>query len=194
MENNCFRYPITAKSIGIEKRFQEATASALMYDKDHLEVIKKWMDKPRHFLLIHSPPGRGKSYICAAIANYTGNKFGFVRYFNGQRLVDSLRSCMDTTTDYSLHLKELLSQDWVILDDFGSGLKKDKETTDWKYEVLLSTIEHLYERRIPSLITTNFNKREAEIAFGERTASRLFSNENLILDFSRYPDLRELGY
>jgi DNA replication protein DnaC len=87
---------------------------------------------------------------------------------------------MDSTKgDYLQQLKYLIDDPFVMLDDIGSsGLN------EWRKEVIFDAIDERYRSMQPTLITSNFSKKEFEELFHDRMASRLFARENIVIEFN----------
>lgn len=62
--------------------------------------------------------------------------------------------------------------------------------TEWRQESLFSMINLRYESRHPTVITSNLNREQVKNRIGERGYSRMFSEENTIIEMWNYPDLR----
>lgn len=56
----------------------------------------------------------------------------------------------------------------LLLDDLGAA-----KSSEWTEEVIYRLVNHRYQHRLPTLITSNLNKRDLAQALGERVASRL---------------------
>ncbi len=114
-------------------------------------------------------------------------QFNSFRYWNESELLKRLRSSIEDFRggDYLETLKHLIDDDLVILDDIGStGLN------DWRKEVIFDAIDERYNSMKPTIITSNFSKKEFLENFHERLGSRLFSKENIIIEILDGPDLR----
>lgn len=85
-----------------------------------------------------------------------------------------------------MELDYLMDDEFIILDDIGSaGLN------EWRKEVLFNCIDIRYESGKPSVFTSNLTREEIYEGLGARAHSRLFSKENLILEFHEAHDMRQ---
>jgi DNA replication protein DnaC len=137
------------------------------------------------------PPGVGKTYMCAALMEVAFNLYPTVRFHKEGDLFSKLRSQMETS-DYIEVLKSLADDHLVIIDDLGVSLPSTN--SNWRSEVIFTLIDIRYNLKLPTIYTTNLKKLEIERIYGERTASRLFCEENVIIDLFGEPDLRKMGY
>ncbi len=88
--------------------------------------------------------------------------------------------------DYLETLKHLIDDDLVIIDDIGStGLN------EWRKEIIFDAIDERYNTMKPTIITSNFTKKEFEDLFHKRLSSRLFASENIIVEINNGFDLRQ---
>lgn len=81
----------------------------------------------------------------------------------------------------------MIDDDLIILDDFGSS-----GHTDWREEILFEAIDYRYSKKMPTIISSNLSREEIFSTYGKRIGSRIFSKENLIVDFENI-DLRQEG-
>ncbi len=144
------------------------------------------MQNPKNFLVFCGNPGVGKTYLCAAFVEFALNNFDSFRYWNESELLKKVRSSMDLHGgDYLDALHHLIDDDFVILDDIGStGLN------DWRKEIIFDAVDERYCSMKPTIITSNYSRREFESLFHHRLASRLFAAENVIIEVDCGPDLR----
>lgn len=144
------------------------------------------MNKPKNFLVYCGSPGIGKTYFCSALINWAYDKFNSMRYWNESELLKRIRSSMDDFKgDYLETLKHLIDDDFVIIDDIGStGLN------EWRKEVIFDAIDERYNSMKPTVITSNFSRKEFETLYHKRLSSRLFSTENFIIEINDGLDLR----
>lgn len=63
--------------------------------------------------------------------------------------------------------------------------------SEWRKEILLSLIDIRYESTLPTVITTNLNKKSVYESLGNRAASRIFDRSNLLIDMTSMPDKRQ---
>jgi len=136
-----------------------------------------WYKKGKDFLVYIGNAGCGKTWFCQAMFTFMRMSHPSLsrRYWNEIDLFDRIRS--DAATYYSRQaIHSLVDDHFLILDDVGSNymMKGNEET-------FFHIIDKRYSSRLPTIVTTNLDKEDFKIAYGERTASRVFSDENIIL-------------
>ncbi len=88
--------------------------------------------------------------------------------------------------EYSKEVEYILDDQFVMYDDLGCcGL------SEWRKEVLLSMVDIRYETGNPTIITTNWTKKFMYENLGERSSSRIFDKNNLVVDMSGLKDWRK---
>ncbi len=149
-------------------------------------------------LVYHGNPGIGKTYLCAALTEWSLVKFDTRRYWKEEELLKRLRiGISDGNGDYLQNLKYYTDDELVILDDVGSGINPSKESyrdLEFRREVFFSFLDARYNSQLPTIITSNFSKDEFLKVYSERIVSRLFSAENTIITVMDGVDKRSLGY
>jgi len=94
--------------------------------------------------------------------------------------MDSIRG------DYLDVLRYMIDDDFLILDDVGSSTKH----TDWREEVLFEILDYRYNNMKPTLITSNFTSEDFKKYYHFRVHSRLFANDNTIIEIPNGVDFR----
>jgi DNA replication protein DnaC len=150
-------------------------------------TIGRFLQEKRHFLVYCGSPGIGKTYLCAALIEKILMQFNTFRYWNESELLKRVRSSMEEYKgDYLETLKLLIDDEIVIIDDIGStGLN------EWRKEIIFDAIDERYNTTRPTIITSNFSKREFENLFHPRLSSRLFASDNFIIEIPNGVDLRK---
>lgn len=101
-----------------------------------------------------------------------------VRVWKESEFLGKIRNSIDMNGDYTEAVKYFTDYEYFIYDDLGStGL------TDWRKEILLNIIDTRYSSKKPTIFTSNLSKEEIMEKLGNRSYSRLFDNENTILNF-----------
>lgn len=167
---------------------------------DHQASIAiEWMNNPKNMLIYHGVAGCGKTKFCAALTEWAFLNFHSFRKYRELDLLSKLRNSMkdDHGADYSQVLEHMIDDDLVILDDVGSGINPDKITykdLEWRREIFFNFLDNRYNTMRPTIITSNFTRREFNEIYSERIASRLFAAENkFITMFGDGLDQREKG-
>jgi DNA replication protein DnaC len=127
---------------------------------------KKWAQQPSGWLVLLGESGRGKTHLAAAIANERLEAGDTVCFANVPDLLDELRATFapDSTVRYDDLFARLREVPVLILDDLGAH-----QTTPWAQEKLYQILNHRYEGRMPTVITTNTEMSKLD----QRIASRL---------------------
>jgi len=164
------------------------------------EAIKavEFMEKPKNMLLYHGSPGCGKTRFCAALTEWAVTNFMSFRKYRELDLLSKLRSSMgEKNADYSLILDQMIDDDLIILDDVGSGINPDKvsyKDLEWRREIFFNFLDNRYNSMKPTIITSNFSRKEFNDVYSDRIESRLFSSENKFISiFGSEWDQRQKG-
>lgn len=155
------------------------------------------MKSPKNILLISGCPGIGKTYICAALTEWMLETFPTYRYHREEDLLKRLRTLIQQEEgDYSREIELLCDDDFVILDDVGSGLdynKKEHKNLEWRAEVFFTFLDYRYRTMKPTVITSNFTRKVFMQMYSPRIESRLFASENMIIEMEEQVDKRKKG-
>lgn len=171
-----------AREFSIGTNYTNASLSKWNVSQAVINLTREWVNNPNKFLVYQGIPGSGKTYFCAAIANFLFSLKREVRYIHTR---DFLASCKKTFEqpgenphDY---VKLLCSCDILILDDLGSTMN-----TEYQKEMLLSLIDIRYSNNSPTIITTNLNNKEMINLLGERIARRVYDESKIITKDIKY--------
>lgn len=161
-------------------------------------MILDYMEKPKHMMVYHGSPGIGKTYLCAALTQWSMLNFHTRRYHREEDLLRKLRAGIsEGRGDYLIALEYLMDDELVMLDDVGSGINPDKLTyrdLEFRREVFFSFLDYRYNSGLPTIITSNFTKDDFLKVYSERIVSRLFARENTIISvFDTDLDKRKQG-
>ena len=121
---------------------------------------------PSGWLTFHGGYGCGKTHLAAAIANHRLNLGHPVLFINTPDLLDHLRGAFGPNSEisYDERFEQVRNAPLLVLDDFGA-----QSRTPWAQEKLYQILNHRYNERLPTVITTN----EKLEAIDERILSRL---------------------
>ena len=123
---------------------------ALVWAKDWFE---RWPLGVEVGLLFAGPPGTGKTHLAVGLLRALATRKGAKIVFVEQReLLKDLQSTFDggggrTESDV---LAPVLEAEVLLLDDLGAG-----RTTAWAQDVMHDVLAHRYNRKLPTLMTTN---------------------------------------
>jgi DNA replication protein DnaC len=119
------------------------------------------------WLVLSGQCGTGKTHLAAAIANQTLTRANQTVMFTVvPDLLDHLRATFDPSRgiDYDDRFSKIRNTFLLVLDDLGT-----ENTTPWAREKLYQIVNHRYNERLPTVITTN----QPDSAIDERILSRM---------------------
>ncbi len=142
--------------------------------------------RPRGWLVLLGGFGAGKTHLAAAITNYNIDLGRPAIFVVVPDLLDHLRAAFGPSSESGLdeRLDAIRETPLLVLDDLGAH-----HSTPWAQEKLFQILNHRYNSRLPTVITTNQRLEELD----PRVASRLAD-----LDLSQIfeipaPDYRQGG-
>jgi DNA replication protein DnaC len=114
---------------------------------------------PDGWLVLLGVTGCGKTHLAAAIANYRLKEGKPVKFVVVPDLLDHLRSTFspESQVTYDQLFEEVKNAPLLILDDLG-----EQSTTPWAQEKLYQVINHRYNARLPTVITTRLSLDEID--------------------------------
>lgn len=160
---------------GARENLEGAYRAALSFAKS----LDGWM-------VLQGPTGRGKTHLAAAIAHHHRQQGQDSLFLQVPDLLDYLRSTYapDARITYDDLFKEVRNVSLLVLDDYG-----EQASTPWAKEKLYQIINHRYNRRLPTVITTALDLDDDDME--DRISSRL-SDPALTIYYSidEAPDYR----
>jgi len=149
------------RGAGIPRRYEEcsldnfdvlkpALAPALAWAQEWFE---RWPSNVDVGLLFVGPPGTGKTHLGVGLLRALALRKGAKIFFAEQReLLKDLQSTFDggAARNESDVLAPVLEAEVLLLDDLGAG-----RTTAWAQDVMHDVLAHRYNRKLPTLMTTN---------------------------------------
>ena len=150
--------------------FDSRRANLPPEEQENLERIFKtarsWAEQPEGWLVLQGTNGCGKTHLAAAIANYRLERGEPVFFAVVPDLLDHLRSTYNPESEvrYDELFERVKEAPLLVLDDFG-----EHASTPWAQEKLYQLINHRYNARLPTVITTCCSLDEIE----RRISSRL---------------------
>jgi DNA replication protein DnaC len=141
----------------------EATRRAL---RQAYEVSLHFAREPEGWLVLLGGYGVGKTHLAAAIANHHIAFGRTVLFVIVPDLLDHLRAAFGPSSETGLdeRLEAIRETPLLVLDDLGAH-----NSTPWAQEKLFQILNHRYNHRLPTVITTNQRLEELD----PRIASRL---------------------
>ncbi len=114
-------------------------------------IAQEYAQHPEGWLVFMGPFGCGKTHLAAAIANYRASLGYQVLFIVVPDLLDHLRATFNPTSlvPYDKRFEEVRTAPFLVLDDLGT-----ESATPWAREKLYQIINHRYNARLPTVITT----------------------------------------
>jgi DNA replication protein DnaC len=130
------------------------------------EACQQFARDPDGWLLISGTYGCGKTHLAAAIANDRIDRDQPAVFVVLPDLLDHLRATFgpNSETSYDRLFEEVREARLLVLDDMGT-----QSATPWAQEKLFQLLNHRYNARLPTVITTNQRLEDMD----QRLRSRL---------------------
>jgi len=124
-----------------------------------LETAQNYAAEPEGWLVFLGDYGCGKTHLAAAIANDRVSRGLPALFVVVPDLLDYLRAAFSpaSTTSLDRRFEEVRSAPLLVLDDLGT-----QSSTPWAQEKLYQLLNHRYNARLPTVITTNLTLEEIE--------------------------------
>ena len=150
-----------------------------------LTQAMQYAEDPQGWLILRGNCGAGKTHLAAAIAHEQVKRGARTIFATVPDLLDHLRATYAPHSEVSYDQRfELLSRVFMlVLDDLGA-----ESPTPWAQEKLYQLIDHRYNAKLPTIITTNIDVSE----LSDRLTSRLLDS-NLTQQITlQVPDFRRM--
>lgn len=130
------------------------------------KVALKFAEQPRGWLLFSGGYGCGKTHLAAAITNQRLDQGQAAIFVVVPDLLDHLRMTYgpDSEVRYDELFNEVRNTSLLVLDDLGV-----QNATPWVQEKLFQILNHRYNSRLPTVLTTNQRLEDLD----QRLCSRL---------------------
>ncbi len=130
-------------------------------------LARDFAESPDGWLVFQGDNGCGKTHLAAAIVNYRYQIKKTALFIVVPDFLDHLRSTFspESKTSYDQFFESVKSNPLLVLDDFGK-----QATTSWAQEKLYQVINHRYNARLSTVITTNCSTDEMDSPISSRFA------------------------
>lgn len=154
--------------------------------KEAFEVARQFSKDPSGWLLLMGNYGCGKTHLAAAIANEVLSRSLRLYFAIVPDLLDYLRATFDPNSEesYDDRFEMIRNVPLLILDDLGTENAKP-----WAREKLYQIINHRYNGRLPTVITTNQDLDQLD----GRVRSRISDRELCRVVLLQAGDYRQLA-
>jgi len=128
-------------------------------------VALDFAKSPDGWVVFQGVTGCGKTHLAAAIANYRLQAGKPALFQVVSELLDHLRSTFspESKVSYDQFFESVKNTPLLILDDFG-----EHATTPWAKEKLYQIINHRYNARLATVITTRYSLEELDSPISSR--------------------------
>jgi DNA replication protein DnaC len=122
-----------------------------------LDEIRKFAEDPQGWIVLAGPVGSGKTHLACAVANYRISLGHSAFYITAAELLDHLRSTYSPSSDieYDELFEQIKNSPLLIIDNLNYSA-----TTAWSKGKLDQLLEHRFNGRMATLITTGMSVEE----------------------------------
>lgn len=166
-------------------RYKETTVESLKVDPKYIQQISSWTESPSNFLVLMGPPGTGKTYICAALYEWS-SVFRKSKHLKEAQYLSNLKNYYDFNGQCVDIIDDLVEFDYLSIDDLGAY-----EPSEWDRSQIFYTIDTRYKMCLPTVITTNLTLDEISKKYHPGITSRLTETNNVIIDLFGAKDFRK---
>ncbi|NTU85567.1 MAG: ATP-binding protein [Chloroflexales bacterium] len=147
---------------------------------------RAFAEHPAKWLVLMGNFGCGKTHLAAAIANAVLSQGYEVLFSVVPDLLDHLRSTFGPSSEvaYDERFEQVRGAYVLILDDFGT-----ENATPWAREKLFQILNHRYNYRLPTVITSNQKPEAFDPRVYSRMTDRELCDEITLIDAGDYRQL-----
>lgn len=161
----------------LPERYLNASFSKWDNDKVNADAVTRWLANPKDFLFYHGKQGEGKTFFSCACYNWLSNKYKAheITWIDAKKLKNQVYKAIEHSNYFDI-LEKICRNKIVILD----GLC-EFTTSEWQKEVITTFLDMLYEKMIPTVITSSLSIQEIGQKISPKAAGK-FNNSCLIID------------
>lgn len=114
----------------------------------------EYAQNPDGWLLLEGSYGCGKTHLAASVGNYRLQQGDMVLFITVPDLLDHMRSTYapNSESSYDDMFERIRNSAFLILDDLGT-----ENASPWAREKVFQLLNHRYNKRLPTVITTNLD-------------------------------------
>ncbi len=153
------------------ENFESRRVELSQEEQQNLEMAftlaREFARQPEGWLVFQGRNGCGKTHLAAAIANYRLDRNEPVLFLVVSDLLDYLRAAFgpETRVSYTRFFDEVKQAPLLVLDDFG-----EQSATPWARSKLFQLLNHRYNCRLPTVVTTSVTLDDIETRIVARLA------------------------
>jgi DNA replication protein DnaC len=143
------------------------------------ETFKSWLRREINTMLFIGGPGSGKTHASLAFLRWAFETKKWCRFLTSEKLLSLGK---EFGTD---HLRRIYGDTaYLVIDDLGV-----ERPAEWETQYLFSIIDERFNRKLPTIITTNLDTVMLEQLYTKRTMSRLqsFCIKFMDVDLRKFP-------
>ena len=150
------------------------------------DLARRFAAHPQGWLIFFGGYGCGKTHLAAAIANQVIRRGQPALFVVVPDLLDHLRATFgpNSPVRYDERFEQVRNAPLLILDDLGA-----QSSTPWAQEKLFQILNHRYNARLPTVITSNYRLDEIDL----RIRSRMVDPDLATIITILAPDFRRSG-
>ncbi len=148
------------------------------------DEVVRYAETVQGWLVLAGGYGTGKTHLAAAVAHECIRRNEYIIFTTVPDLLDNLRASYapESENSYGQQFEHMRNVQVLVLDDLGT-----ESGTQWAQEKLYQLIDHRYNHKLPTIITTNVALTELE----PRIASRLLDRSLSTVITINVPDYRQ---